>query len=205
MTKKDKAASNTSKLHIWDKPFRAKGLQERNPAFECFLKYRDMGANRSLVTLSKQENIDYQKLCNWSSNYQWNDRIKAMLNYENEEKKKANARIKKKAMDMINERLETKNELIGAIFDILQENVSRYAGTELDFKEFASLFNLAMKLESINIEDIANIHDVEQIFKDSGVDANKIQAVINNYSMVLTSENNNAIDVYEMELKDEKY
>ena len=197
--------NQSNELQIWDKPYRAKGHQERNPAFECFLKYRDMGAKRSLIKLAEQENIKYKKLCDWSSNYHWNERIRAMLEYENEQKKQENARIKKKALEMINQRLEAKNELIGAIFKILQDNVSRYNGLELDFKEFASLLNLAMKIESTNIEDMSNIYEVEQILKDGGLDAQRIQAFINQYSMVISKTNNDAISQYEVDIQDDKY
>ena len=192
-------------VHIWDKPYRAKGCQERNPAFECFLKYRDAGAKRSLIDLSTSESINYQKICDWSSKYKWNERIDAMLRYENEEKKKANEDIKKKALDMIKKRLETKNEIIDAIFDVLKENVKSYAGTELTFKEFVSLFNLAMKVESLNIDDMNNLNEVEQIFTENGIDAQNIQALINNFNVVLTSENNDAINKYEDMIKDDNY
>lgn len=192
-------------LPTWDKPFRAEGLQERNNAFQCFLLYRDAGAKRSLRKLSESENIKYQKLCDWSSKYKWNERIEEMIQYENEENKKANEMIKQKAVEMIKQRLEAKNEIINTIFDVLRENVSQYEGIELDFKEFVSLLNLAMKVESINISDIGNIHEVEQLFKDGGIDAQKIQAVINNYSMVLESENKDAIDTYQEMMKDDKY
>ena len=128
-----------------------------------------------------------------------------MIQYENEENKKANEMIKQKAVEMIKQRLEAKNEIINTIFDVLRENVSQYEGIELDFKEFVSLLNLAMKVESINISDIGNIHEVEQLFKDGGIDAQKIQAVINNYSMVLESENKDAIDTYQEMMKDDKY
>ena len=70
MTNKNKYDDSN---HIWDKPYRAKGHQERNPAFECFLKYRDMGAKRSLVKLSEQEDIKYQKLCDWTISEKYND------------------------------------------------------------------------------------------------------------------------------------
>lgn len=201
----DRKNESIEDVPIWDKPYRAKGCQERNPAFECFLKYRNAGAKRSLIALSTSENINYQKICDWSSKYKWNERIDAMLLYENEEKKKANEDIKKKAIDMIKKRLETKNELIDAIFDVLKENVKRYAGTELTFKEFVSLMNLAMKVESLNIEDMSNINEVEQIFTENGIDAQNIQALINNFNVVLTSENNAAIEKYEDMMQDDNY
>lgn len=128
-----------------------------------------------------------------------------MLQYENEEKKKANSEIKRKALDMIKKRLETKNEIIDAIFDVLKENVKSYAGTELTFKEFVSLFNLAMKVESLNIDDMNNLNEVEQIFTENGIDAQNIQALINNFNVVLTSENNDAINKYEDMIKDDNY
>jgi len=201
MTNDDKR----NNLPIWDKPFIADGLHESNNAFECFIKYRDMGAKRSLVTIAKEDGIKYQKLCDWSSKYHWNDRIQSMIENANAENQRINARMKKKSLDMINQRLDTKNEIIDAIFNVLKDNVSKYSGTELDLKEFASLFHLAMKLESMNIEDLSNIHDVEQIFKDGGVDAQKIQAFINNYGTVLTSFNNDAIDKYKEDVKDDNY
>lgn len=196
---------NRDNIPIWDKPFIADGLHESNNAFESFLKYRDMGAKRSLVTIAKQDGIKYHKLCDWSSKYHWNDRIQSMIENENAENQRINAQMKSRAIEMINQRLDAKQEIIDALFELLRENVSNYAGTELDLKEFASLFNLAMRLESINIEDLSNIYEVEQILKDGGVDAQRIQAFINNYSMVLTSANSDAIEQYQEDVKDDKY
>ena len=76
---------------------------------------------------------------------------------------------------------------------------------ELEFKEFASLLNLAMKIESTNIEDMSNIYEVEQILKDGGLDAQRIQAFINQYSMVISKTNDDAISQYEVDIQDDKY
>jgi len=204
--KKEKKQQETD-LHTWERPFRADGLQERNPAFECFLKYRDMGANRSLMKLAKQENIEYQKMCNWSSNYQWNKRIKLMLEHECEENKRLNAKIKKQAFDMAVKRQEIKSDLIETIFKVLKKNAEQYleSDVEVDFDKFVTYVNIAMKLENMNLDDMMQIEKVEQLFMDSGMDAGNIQALINNYNVVLTSENNDAIDKYEDVLKDDNY
>lgn len=196
---------NKTSNPVWDVPYRADGVHESNNAFESFIMYRDMGVKRSLITLSRETSIDYNKILLWSSKYHWNDRIQAMIEYNNRENQKINSEIKEEALDMIKHRLKTKNEIIDKLFGILKNNLDNYDYIDLNFKEFTNLFSLAMKLENININDLSNIADVEQMLKDGGIDAQSIQAFINNYSMVLTQSNKDAIDTYQEDVKDDNF
>lgn len=197
--------SENNDTDIWDKPFRADGLNESNNAFECFIKYRDMGVHRSLLKLSEMLNIDHQKLLNWSSKYKWNYRIECMLKNELAENKRLNAEIKKKELDRYNKLLETKGELVSAYFNVLKDNIDNYTGTDLSFKEFASHLNMASKIMNVSIDDLANIKEVENLFKDDSVDDKTINELVNNFNAVLSLKNKDAIDVYDKELKDDGF
>lgn len=132
-----------------------------------------------------------------------------MIEHELQENERLNASIKKKSYDMAVKRLETKDELIKTIFDILKQNAMQYmeedAEISLDFNSFVSLFNIAMKIESLNISDMTNLHEVEQIFKDGGVDAKNLQTAINTFNVILTSKTDDAIKDYSKELENDNY
>lgn len=70
-------------LKSWEKPYinADEGVDEsKSPqAFQCFIKYRDMGVNRSLKKLATQTGIDYGKIKIWSYRYKWNQRITEMV------------------------------------------------------------------------------------------------------------------------------
>lgn len=192
-------------IHVWDKPYRAKGKKESTKAFESFIIYRDMGVNRSLHKLAEKTNMAYSAVAVWSSKYKWTDRINAMNQYKIQENNKRNQEIQRKEIDRINERLNNRSKLANVLINVLINNADNYNDTELDIKEFSSMLNLVSKIENMNIADLENIKNLEQLLSDNGVDTSEINALVNNFNVLLSANNSDAIDKYQDELKDDEY
>lgn len=192
-------------IQIWDKPYRGNGVKESTKAFESFMIYRDMGVHRSLHKLADDLELKYDAVAQWSYKYKWTDRINAMNKYKIQQANKINKEIQRKEIDRINKRLDNKSKLINTLINVLMNNINKYNDTELDIKEFSSMLNLVSKIENMNIADLENIKNLEQMLTDNEVNAHDINAMVNNFNLVLSANNSNAIDKYKDELKNEKY
>jgi len=192
-------------IMIWDKPYRATGLKESTTAFETFIIYRDMGTSRTLHKAAEKVNKKYEAVRLWSFKYKWTDRINAMNKYKIQEANKLNKEIQRKEIDRINKRLDEKSKLINVLIQVLINNANKYDDAELDIKEFSSMLNLVSRIENMNIADLENIKNLEHIIADDGVDAQNINALVNNFNVLLGANNSDAIDKYQDELKDDEY
>ncbi len=205
ITEKELKTIDKEILQTWEKPYRDVGAKESTKAFETFLIYRDMGITRSLHQLAKETGLKYNAIAQWSSRYNWADRINAMNEYKIQENKKINQEIQRKEIDRINQRLDAKSKLINVLIQVLINNADKYNDAELDIKEFSSMLNLVSKIENMNIADLENIKNLEQMLSDDGVDAQSINALVNNFNVLLSANNSDAIDTYQDELKDDEY
>jgi hypothetical protein len=192
-------------IHIWDKPYRATGLKESPKAFESFIIYRDMGVHRNLQKLAEKLDLKYPCVALWSSKYKWTERINEMNKYKIQEANKLNKEIQRKEIDRINKRLDDKSKLINVLIQVLINNAGKYENQELDFKEFSSMLNLVSRIENMNIADLENIKNLEAMITDDGVDTQGINALVNNFNVLLGANNSDAIDSYQDELKDDEY
>jgi len=192
-------------IHIWDKPYRATGLKESPKAFESFIIYRDMGVHRNLHKLAEKLDLKYPCVALWSSKYKWTERINEMNKYKIQEANKLNKEIQRKEIDRINKRLDDKSKLINVLIQVLINNAGKYENQELDFKEFSSMLNLVSRIENMNIADLENIKNLEAMITDDGVDTQGINALVNNFNVLLGANNSDAIDSYQDELKDDEY
>lgn len=192
-------------IKIWDKPYRDTGAKESATAFETFIIFRDMGTDRSLHKLAEKVNKKYEAVRHWSYKYKWTDRINAMNQYKIQEANRINQEIQKKEIDRINKRLDKKSKLINVLLDVLTNNADNYDNTELNIKEFSSMLNLVSRIENMNIADLENIKNLEQMLNDDGVDTSEINALVNNFNVLLSANNSSAIDTYQDELKDDEY
>lgn len=205
ISKNEVNATSGEIIHTWEKPYRAKGLKESPKAFESFIVYRDMGVHRNLNRLAETLDLKYEAVALWSSKYKWTDRINEMNKHRIQENNRINKEIQRKEIDRINKRLDDKSKLISTLIQVLINNADKYNDTELDFKEFTSILNLVSRIENMNIADLENIKNLEELINDSGVDAQSVNALVNNFNVLLTANNDNAIDEYQEELKDEKF
>lgn len=205
MTNKQLKKSSNEIIHTWEKPYRQNGLKESTKAFESFIVYRDMGVHRNLHNLATKLNLDYSAVATWSSKYEWTNRINQMNQYKIQENNKINKEIQRKEIDRINKRLDAKSKLINVLMQVLIDNASKYKNTELDFKEFTSMLNLVSRIENMNIADLENIKQLEQMLDADGVDTSEINALVNNFNVLLTANNSDSIDVYQESLKDDNY
>lgn len=192
-------------IHIWDKPYRATGLKESPKAFESFIIYRDMGVHRNLHKLAEKLDLKYPCVALWSSKYKWTERINEMNKHKIQEANKLNKEIQRKEIDRINKRLDDKSKLINVLIQVLINNAGKYENQELDFKEFSSMLNLVSRIENMNIADLENIKNLEAMITDDGVDTQGINALVNNFNVLLGANNSDAIDSYQDELKDDEY
>lgn len=192
-------------IQTWNKPYRVPGLKESMKAFETFVIYRDAGIHRSLSDVAVETGIKYEVVRQWSYKYKWTDRINAMNQYKLQENQRINQEIQKKEINRINERLDKKSKLINVLIDVLTNNAENYDDTELDIKEFSSMLNLVSRIENMNIADLENIKSIEEKLSDNGMDAQNINALVNNFNVLLSANNSDAIDKYQDELKDDEY
>lgn len=205
MGEKQAKAIAEDDVQTWNKPYRAPGLKESMKAFETFIIYRDSGIHRALNDVATATGIKYEVVRQWSYKYKWTDRINAMNQYQLQENQRINQEIQRKEIDRINKRLETKSNLINVLINVLINNADKYDNTELDIKEFTSMLNLVSKIENMNIADLENIKNLEQILSDNGIDAQNINALVNNFNVLLSANNSDAINKYQDELKDDEY
>lgn len=202
MTKENEQTEN---IRIWETPYRDNGLKESVKAFESFILYRDMGIKRSLKQVAKETDTDYKNVRQWSFKYKWSDRINEMNKYKTQENNRINKEIQRKELDRINKRLDAKSKLINTIISVLIKNVDNIKDSELDIKEFTSLLNLVSKVENMNIADLENIKNLEKQLATNEADAETINAMIDNFNVLLSVNNSNVIDDYSEALKDDKY
>ena len=202
MTKENKQTEN---IRIWETPYRDNGLKESVKAFESFILYRDMGIKRSLKQVAKETDTDYKNVRQWSFKYKWSDRINEMNKYKTQENNRINKEIQRKELDRINKRLDAKSKLINTIISVLIKNVDSIKDSKLDIKEFTSLLNLVSKVENMNIADLENIKNLEKQLATNEADAETINAMIDNFNVLLSVNNSNVIDDYSEALKDDKY
>ena len=202
MTKENEQTEN---IRIWETPYRDNGLKESVKAFESFILYRDMGIKRSLKQVAKEIDTDYKNVRQWSFKYKWSDRINEMNKYKTQENNRINKEIQRKELDRINKRLDAKSKLINTIISVLIENVDNIKDSKLDIKEFTSLLNLVSKVENMNIADLENIKNLEKQLASNEADAETINAMIDNFNVLLSVNNSNVIDDYSEALKDDKY
>jgi len=205
MTKEQANAIIDETIPVWEKPYRVPGYKESATAFETFIIYRDMGVKRTLNAVIEQTGLNPYNVKQWSYKYKWNDRISAMNQYKSKENQRINQEIQKKEIDRINKRLDKKSKLINVLIDVLTNNAENYDDTELDIKEFSSMLNLVSRIENMNIADLENIKSIEQKLSDNGIDAQNINALVNNFNVLLSANNSDAIDRYQDELKDDEY
>lgn len=202
MTKENEQNEN---IRIWETPYRDNGLKESVKAFESFILYRDMGIKRSLKQVAKEIDTDYKNVRQWSFKYKWSDRINEMNKYKTQENNRINKEIQRKELDRINKRLDAKSKLINTIISVLIKNVDSIKDSKLDIKEFTSLLNLVSKVENMNIADLENIKNLEKQLATNEADAETINAMIDNFNVLLSVNNSNVIDDYSEALKDDKY
>lgn len=202
MTKENEQTEN---IRIWETPYRDNGLKESVKAFESFILYRDMGIKRSLKQVAKETDTDYKNVRQWSFKYKWSDRINEMNKYKTQENNRINKEIQRKELDRINKRLDAKSKLINTIISVLIKNVDNIKDSKLDIKEFTSLLNLVSKVENMNIADLENIKNLEKQLATNEADAETINAMIDNFNVLLSVNNSNVIDDYSEALKDDKY
>lgn len=205
MAEKQANAIGNDDVQTWNKPYRVPGLKESMKAFETFIIYRDAGIHRSLSDVAKETGIKYEVVRQWSYKYKWTDRINAMNQYKLQEQKRINQEIQKKEINRINQRLDDKSKLINVIIKVLINNADNYDNEQLDIKEFSNLLNLVSRIENMNITDLENIKNLEQMLSDDGIDAQNINALVNNFNVLLSANNSDAIDRYQDELKDDEY
>ena len=122
----------------WD---RQKGESEK--AFEVFVIYRDMGAERSITAVSKQLSKSRQLIVRWEAKYQWQERV---LCYDKYLDKKAREEVEKDRKDMIKRHIGIAKTLQGKALTAL-------ANKDLDdmsIKEIRSVLKMATELERIS-------------------------------------------------------
>jgi len=61
---------------IWERQ-----LKETSKAYKAFCEYRDLGSDRSLSKLTQELNVSKTHLGNWSSKYNWVERVEAFDDY----------------------------------------------------------------------------------------------------------------------------
>ena len=201
----EKEAQNNN-IKTWETPYRKDGLKESVGAFESFLVFRDMGLQRSLKKTAEITGNKYERVRHWSFKYKWSDRINEMNMYEIQENKRINDEIKRKEINRINQRLDAKSKLINVIIQVLIDNAkTNYKDVKLDIKEFASLLNTVSKIENMNIADLENLKNIEEMLILNKADAQSINAMIDNFNVLLSVNNNDAITEYAEDLKDDQY
>ena len=190
--------------NIWDKPYEDKEVTETAEAFEIFIIYRDM-ENRSLKKLQKQTKIKYSTLAYWSKTYKWSYRIKQMIEYNATIVSKEKVNIQKEAVNLINERVLLKHELIYQLYLSFKREFYKTGNTRKDLKELIVMFKNLESIEAAAIENNINLNKLENILNDDAVDVSDLRVIISNYNPVLTDVNKVAIDDYAGELENEKY
>ena len=126
--------------------------------------------------------------------------------HEIQENKRINDEIKRKEINRINQRLDAKSKLINVIIQVLIDNAkTNYKDVKLDIKEFASLLNTVSKIENMNIADLENLKNIEEMLILNKADAQSINAMIDNFNVLLSVNNNDAITEYAEDLKDDQY
>jgi len=61
---------------IWERQ-----LKETSKAYKAFCEYRDLGSDRSLSKLTQELDVSKTHLGNWSSKYNWVERVEAFDDY----------------------------------------------------------------------------------------------------------------------------
>lgn len=125
-----------------DKPWeRQKG--ESAQAYEAFVSYRDMGAERSVTRVSQSLNKSRGLIGRWSSQWNWTERVRA---YDNELEKEARAKAVKdrKAMTErhIGIAMQVQKKALEALASLSVEDMS-----PKDVKEY---IKMATDLERLN-------------------------------------------------------
>lgn len=125
-----------------DKPWeRQKG--ESAQAYEAFVTYRDMGAERSVTRVSQSLNKSRGLIGRWSSQWNWTERVRA---YDNELEKEARAKAVKdrKAMTErhIGIAMQVQKKALEALASLSVEDMS-----PKDVKEY---IKMATDLERLN-------------------------------------------------------
>lgn len=190
-------------VETWNIPFEKNDVKETAEAFENFIIYRDM-KDRSLKKLEKKTKIKYNKLAYWSKTYNWRNRINEMLKHNAAELSKERLDVEKEAINIIKDRIILKNEIIRKLYKSLEKEMNKKRD-RTDLKELINMFRSLESIENLNIDNIKNIQSLEDNLKSDDVDAADLRNTINNFNVMLTAANNDAIDVYDKELKDDKF
>lgn len=125
-----------------DKPWeRQKG--ESAPAYEAFVAYRDMGAERSLQAVAQKLSKSKQLMSRWSRAWNWQERIRA---WDNELEKEARAKA-------VKDRRAMAERHIGIAMQLQKKALEALAGLEVEDmspKDIKEYIKMATDLERLN-------------------------------------------------------
>ena len=128
-----------------------------------------------------------------------------MIEYNATIVSKEKVNIQKEAVNLINERVLLKHELIYQLYLSFKQEFYKTSNTRKDLKELIVMFKNLESIEAAAIENNINLNKLENILNDDAVDVSDLRVIISNYNPVLTDVNKVAIDDYAGELENEKY
>ena len=127
-----------------DKPWeRQQG--ESSKAFEAFVIYRDMGADRTLTAVAEKLQKSYTLVRRWKERWRWPERVRA---YDNDLEKAARAKAVKDRKDMISRHIKIATDLQDKACAALK-NMDPQVMSPKDIKE---ILKMATDLERLNRE-----------------------------------------------------
>lgn len=125
-----------------DKPWeRQKG--ESDKAYEAFVTYRDMGADRSIRAVAQKLDKSRTQIGKWSSAWDWTERVRI---YDNELETEVRAKVIKGRKDMTDRHIKIAMQLQKKALEALN-SLEVKAMTPKDIKEF---LKMATDLERLN-------------------------------------------------------
>ena len=128
-----------------------------------------------------------------------------MIEYNATIVSKEKVNIQKEAVNLINERVLLKHELIYQLYLSFKREFYKTCNTRKDLKELIVMFKNLESIEAAAIENNINLNKLENILNDDAVDVSDLRVIISNYNPVLTDVNKAAIDSYAGRLEDEEY
>ncbi|MEA4830991.1 MAG: phage terminase small subunit-related protein [Oscillospiraceae bacterium] len=129
---------------------------ESNKAYEAFSIYRDMGNDRTLISVAEQLHKSYTLIRRWKTAWNWEDRARE---YDNELIRAQTAKAKKEAADAATAMRKRQTKLALELQNAALSALTDKKIKEMEPKDIIKFIAEATRLERINREGELNTYD----------------------------------------------
>jgi len=149
--------TNNNKINAWERQ-----EKESEQAFQAFVKYRDKGLERTLISVSEELHKSYTLIRRWADMWNWSERVRE---YDNDLEKQAKKQAEKSRKEMYERHAKIATTFQAKALEALKDFDPR----RLDAKSIREFVEMATELERQSREMVIEENEKQDESANSSV------------------------------------